>query len=116
MLLKEGMYFRIHDKFKSTIEQDEDLMTKPCTSKSPSHPKIAMYLPPSPPNLQCTPTLLPPIWLRTLPSSATTDLVVYPLTILSPNDHVSSRPLSSSLPCSSQTPTFTSSRCPASLL
>ncbi|KAL3893134.1 MAG: hypothetical protein SGPRY_014439, partial [Prymnesium sp.] len=29
MLLKEGMYFRIHDKFKSTIEQDEDLMTKP---------------------------------------------------------------------------------------
>ncbi|KAL1523443.1 hypothetical protein AB1Y20_018383 [Prymnesium parvum] len=29
MLLKEGMYFRVHDKFKSAIEQDEDLMTKP---------------------------------------------------------------------------------------
>ncbi|KAL1529282.1 hypothetical protein AB1Y20_000236 [Prymnesium parvum] len=29
MLLKEGMYFRIHDKFKPAIELDEDLMTKP---------------------------------------------------------------------------------------
>lgn len=98
MLLKEGMYFRIHDKFKSTIEQDEDLMTKPCTL-SPSHPKLPCISHPLPPNLQCTPTLLPPIWLRTLPSSAPTDLVVYPLIILSPNEHVSS----SILPCSSQT-------------
>lgn len=30
MLLKEGMYFRIHPKFKQAIEQDEDLITKPC--------------------------------------------------------------------------------------